>query len=198
MREFIKIACFLLGTAALLLGISPQGVFSQGGEMGIMQARTIPDELRRPQRGETPRIPFDVVIGDLGRGEAPVDAYRFARNILSALADGNYEAPVLAGFPRTLVQRYIGEIGGIELRSFRIGGGKVEADGEVSFLVRFLGHQYSITGELFIRQREAPAEASPPATGQWLLDDLVLEESMSLSEIRSMNRFIFSPYERFF
>jgi hypothetical protein len=46
-----------------------------------------------------------------------------------------------------------------------------------------------MAGELFVRQEEG---------GNWILDDLVLEEKKALSEIRDSYRFDFSPYERFY
>jgi len=192
MRRIIRAACFLAGAAFLSLWVFPQGVFPQEEEPIVIvpAARTIPDALRRPQRGELPRYPQDVVIGELGQGQAPADAYRFARNILAALVAGNYEAPVFSGFPPSLIERHIEEIGGIQPQSYRIGGGRTEIDGYVSFLIRFLGREESITGELFIHQREN--------SEQWFLDDLLLEERRSLTEIRGSHRFIFSPYERFF
>ena len=188
----IKAACFFLGVAFLSLGVFPQRVFSQEGESGAMlpTARTIPDALRRPQRGELPRYPQDVVIGELGRGEAPEAAYRFARSLLVALTAGNYASPVFSGSPPALIERHITEIRGIEPQGYRIGGGRTEMDGYVSFLVRFLGREESITGELFINQEYD--------TARWFLDDLILEERRSLTEIRDSHRFIFSPYERFF
>ena len=204
MSKIIKMACFL-GTAFLLLGIVPQGTFPQEGDAGsgVLDARTVPDALRRPQRGELPRYPQDFVIGELGRGQAPEEAYRFARNLLAALAAGNNAAPVFALSPPALIGSHIEEIRGLEPRTFRLGGGRAEADGNVSFLVRFVGREESITGELFIRQ--APAEGaspalngSPPEPGRWLLDELILEERRTLADIRDSYRFVFSPYERFF
>ena len=138
---------------------------------------SIPDMLRRPERGEAPRYPVDVVIGSLGQGDAPEEAYRFAREFLSELAAGNNE---------TLEGRE--EIREIRPRIIRIGGGRIEEDGYFSFLVRFLGSSESITGELFIRQ----------VNENWNIDALILEEKRALSEIRDNSRFDFSPYERFF
>ena len=119
------------------------------------------------------------------------------------------------------------EINSIEPRAYRLGRGKIEADRCVSFLVRFMGYEESITGELFLRREEESgssgtavsveppaetggsegAEESAETTGssgtkgsqfRWLLDDLILEEKRSLAEIRDSYRFDFSPYERFY
>jgi hypothetical protein len=155
-----------------------------------------------------------MVIGDLGQGSAPERAYNFAREILEALMAGNRTAPALADFSPALTDDLFGEINDLEPRSYRLGGGRIEVDGYVSFLVRFVGREESLAGELFIRQAAAGLEdrASPPAESDhesaelrsedlptgWLLDDLILEERRALTEIRDSYRYDFSPYERFF
>ena len=190
MRALIKTACFLLVAAFLLAGKGTQDLFPQAGT-GTLTVGTIPDALRRPQTGESPRYPQDVVIGELGRGQAPEEAYRFARGLLAALAAGNSGSPALADAPPALIESHIRDIGSLDgPRNARIGGGRVEADWNVSFLVRIVGREESVTGELFVRRTEN--------TGQWFFDDIVLEERRSLTEIRDSHRFIFSPYERFF
>ncbi|MCL2373941.1 MAG: hypothetical protein FWC65_01695 [Treponema sp.] len=189
MRKIAGAACILLGAAFLLPGAFSRGIFAGEAESAaLLHARTIPDALRMPQWGEPPRLPHDLVLGELGRGQAPEAAYHFARSLITALAAGNADAPALAGSPPALIQGHIYEIGIIEPRSFRIGGGRIEIDGNVSFLARFIGGEESITGELFISEE----------SGGWLLDELILEERRSLAEIRDSHRFIFSPYERFF
>ena len=155
-----------------------------------MSAQTIPDTLRRPEQGEAPRYPQDIVIGELGRGNASEGAYRFAVNILQALRAGNRNAPVLANSPSALIESLFEQIGSLRPRSYRLGSGRIETDGNISFMVRFLGPEASITGELFIRQAEE--------SGIWLLDDLILEERRPLSEIRDSYHYDFSPYERFY
>jgi len=202
MRKIIK-TCLLFGLTFLLLTApdSTGTVFAQEQEPDtgepapvlLQPPQTIPDVLRRPQTGEPPRLPQDFEIGDLGQGQAPDGAYFFARNVLAALTASNSEAPALAAFPPALIENHIEEIGGIEPLSFRIGGGRIEADESVSFLVRFIGREESIVGELFLL-----GSSDSEGSEFWLLDDLILEEPRSLAEIRDAHRFIFSPYERFF
>jgi hypothetical protein len=50
----------------------------------------------------------------------------------------------------------------INPRIFRLGGGREEQDGSVSFLVRFAGREQGITGELFVRLIERRPAARPP------------------------------------
>ena len=186
MGMYDRIAVVLLG----LCLVSP-GIFPQEGEPGTAPARTIPDVLRRPDRGEAPRYPQDLVIGELGQGQAPEEAYRFARDLLAALTAGNKTAPVLEDSSVVLTEGFLEEIleeiESLQPRTYRIGGGRIEADGNVSFLIRFLGKAESISGELFVRQEE-----------KWLLDDIILEERRALAEIRDSYHYDFSPYERFF
>jgi len=203
-----------LRTAGILLGLlllAPGG-FSQDTVQDLVQdevqdeepagwedqSGTIPDILRRPDRGEAPRYPRDVVIGELGQGNSPNPAYRFAGDLLSALTAGNRTAQIVKDSLSILTEELFNEIESIRVRSYRIGGGRVETDGSVSFLVRFLGSEESITGELFVRQEADPGNDEAPSEGKWLLDDLILEEKKDLTDIRDSYRYDFSPYERFY
>lgn len=151
-------------------------------------AATIPEALRIPQRGEAPRYPKDAVIGELGRGKAPEEAYRRARLCLEALLSGDREAAALLEAGKTLADRLFEELEPVEPRQFRLGGGREEDDGTVSFLVRFLGREKGKAGELFLLRKDET----------WLLDDLLLEEEQDLAELRQAYRYDFSPYERFY
>ena len=201
----------------LFTGLFPRGLYSQEAdsqgagsqESNGSQSRTIPDALLRPERGESPRYPKDVVIGDLGRGNTPEGAYRFAMALLSAIAAGSTESRIITESSGVLAQETLEQIISLEPRTYRIGSGRIETDGSVSYLIRFLGTEDSLSGELFIRQpaAETPPEAPAPddtaideAAGEekWLLDDLIIEEKKALSEIRDSYRYDFSPYERFY
>ena len=214
MGKSVKSAC--LRSFGIILGLcflSPE-LFCQE-----IQTRTIPNTLLRPERGETPRYPRDLVIGELGKGSASEEAYQFAKELLSVLIAGAVDAPALADTASSMTNDLIETIKSIEPRSYRLGGGRTEADGSVSFLVRILGNWESITGELFLRQQDAEeqdeVEDGKTETGEesgvdagkegkvakeltWILDDLILEEKRALSEIRDSYRYDFSPYERFF
>ena len=202
MDKKLPLACLFLVFACVL-----PGVFSQEPESEPV-VRTIPDALRRPERGEAPRYPQDLVIGELGRGNAPDAAYRFAGELLKALVSGNAEAPVLAGSGSVLAKNLLEELEDLDPRSFRLGGGRIEADGSVSFMVRFLGPEKTVTGELFLRREGDPGipvsgestelAAESRAQANWLLDDLVLEEKKALGQVNDSYRYDFSPYERFY
>jgi hypothetical protein len=140
-----------------------------------------------------------LVIGELGRGEAPQGAYGFARNLLNALSRGNKDAPVVADSLSVLDESVFEEISSLKPRTYRIGGGRTEPDGSVSFLVRFLGTEESIAGELFVRQAEQSGPGTPAEReAAWFLDDLILEERRALVDIKDSYRYDFSPYERFY
>ncbi|MDR2313529.1 MAG: hypothetical protein LBE02_03265 [Spirochaetaceae bacterium] len=154
---------------------------------------TLPRELLRPQYGEEPRFPRDYVIGDLGQGDAPEGAYQTARRFLADLASGNLKAGTL---PEQKQISVLERIGGLGLRTWRIGGGRVESDDSVSFLIRFLGREKSVTGELYLWQEENnAAETGVP----WKIDDIVLEAPRNLAEGKySPQGADTTPYERFF
>jgi len=171
---------------------------------------SIPEELLRPGKGEVARYPIDTVIGELGRGTASQAAYSFAGSIAAGFLSGEKGHPSLAVVNSGLRENYLSILETIEPGSYRIGGGKEEADGAVSFMIRFIGRESAITGELFIKyvtkqvervSEDGEEESAPPViTGSWVFDDLILEEAKTREEEQRehLQRFDFSPYERFF
>ena len=152
--------------ALLLFSFMASDLFPQNTEEDeTAQRGSIPEDLLRPRRDEAPRYPVDTVIGPLGQGSSPREAYELARRAVIALLAGNAEAPALSSANRTFIRDSIGQVQLIEPRQYRLGGGREEPDGSVSFMVRFIGREYSITGELYIglheRRPEAPPEIAP-------------------------------------
>ena len=142
---------FLLCTVAIF----PQDELARRG--------SIPEELLRPRRDEAPRYPIDTVIGTLGRGQAPQESYNIAKNAASAFLAGNMNASVFSPVNKVFVESCMSMLNAINPQFFRLGGGREEPDGSVSFLVRFVGRDQGITGELFIRLEERrPATPPPP------------------------------------
>jgi len=127
------------------------GAISLFSQDELQQRGTIPDELLRPRRDEAPRYPIDIVIGTLGRGSAPSDAYEVARRAASAFLAGNMDDTVFSSVNRVFLESCMSALNVINPRLFRLGGGREEPDGSVSFLVRFSGRDEGITGELFVR-----------------------------------------------
>jgi hypothetical protein len=114
----------------------------------------IPLELLRPQYGEDLRFPTDYVIGELGRCDASEESYQLAKRLMVSLISGDGRTGQLA-FPEQKRLSALESLGALGVRTWRIGGGRIEPDGSVSYLVRFLGRERSITGELFLRREEA-------------------------------------------
>jgi hypothetical protein len=181
------------GHKVLVLGLllsagvaGPTGVVLFAQEGGSL---VLPAEVRRPQYGEAPRFPEDYWIGKLGRGEAGEEAYRFARQSAEAIAGGRQ-------IPEH-IKSSLASLEGLEIRNVRIGGGRMEADGSVSFLVRFLGREEAVTGEIFLGRREQDSEDAE--TAGWYLDDLILDQRRPLGENRyGPESGDLTPYERFF
>jgi hypothetical protein len=150
-----------------------------------------------------------LIIGSLERGDVPAEARRAVVEIMSALSAGNREAPSLATLGPKAREELFSALEEVRPRRYRIGEGREEADGSCSFLVRFLGREQGIAGELYLRFRSAQPEnagnsetsANPPSRGTaagWVLDDLLLEEKRGLGKIADEPMFDFPPYERIY
>ena len=147
----------------------------------------VPEQIRRPQRGESPRLPEDTIIGPLGRGEAPPEAYRFAQRTLQSLMRTPPAPDILAGLDPGEAGRITGILLEIKPAQVRIGGGRTEEDGSVSFLLRFIGSSQWAGGELYVRLKETT----------WVLEDLILDRPGNSSGMEDPYRFNLPPYERF-
>jgi len=147
---------------ALLFVFFAGGAFSQTNE--LFQRGSIPEELLRPRRDEAPRYPVDTVIGPIGQGSAPAEAYGLARRVAAALLAGDINARALSSVKRVFLEGYMDALNVVNPRYFRLGSGREEPDGSVSFLVRFAGREQGITGELFIRFEERVTNPPPPPT----------------------------------
>ncbi|MDR2493795.1 MAG: hypothetical protein LBD24_01095 [Spirochaetaceae bacterium] len=152
-----------------------------------LESGTVPDSIRAPQRGEAPRYPRDTVIGVLGSGEAPEEAYRFALAVLNGVLVKDAGARALGAADPAFLEDLFTTLEPVNPRKFRIGGGREEPDGSVSFLVRFVGREQWVAGELYLRFTD----------DLWRVDDLILEEPHDTGTAPSYT-FDFSPYERFF
>jgi len=120
--------------------------------------------LLRPRRDEAPRYPIDTVIGTLGRGQAPQEAYDIAQNAAAAFLAGNMNASVFSPVNKVFVEGCMSMLNAINPQFYRIGSGREEPDGSVSFLVRFVGREQGITGELYVRFEELRPDPPPVAS----------------------------------
>jgi len=173
------------------------------GQTNDISRGSIPDELLRPKRGEAPRYPIDTVIGELGKGSASDPAFSFANYIGTAFLSGKRESPALASIDSTVKENLLSALEVVNPVSFRIGGGREEADGAVSFLVRFIGKDKGITGELYIRyvtKEIQGADGEVKTSGNWVFEELLLEEAKDreVEQRESIYLNDFYPYERFY
>lgn len=149
---------------------------------------TIPPVLLRPQRGEALRHPQDVLIGELGRGQASEDAYVFARSLMVALLYKNRNSRLLVPLGSAFWDDFFGTLNQVNPRKYHLGGGKEEPDGSTSFLFRFIGNTQGIAGELYLRKEN----------NNWYLEEIILEKIKNIGEGEEPYKYDFSPYERFF
>ena len=160
-----------IGIAALFLLVAGT-FFAETETEEASPGGFVPAELLRPRREEVLRYPVDIVIGPLGPGRASRETYEFARRVAAALLAGDIDAPILSSVNRVFLEGYMATMEVVNPRSFRIGSGQDTLDGSVSFLVRFIGRDHGLTGELFVRQEERriapppqPAAEDPPGEG---------------------------------
>jgi hypothetical protein len=185
----------LLLTAIFL--IIPAMFFAQTGES--INRGSIPEELLRPGRGESPRYPVDTVIGELGRGQASSSAYAFGQSVGEGLLQGRMNHPGFDSINTVMLESYLSALEPINARIYRLGSGREEPDGAVSFLVRFIGREEAITGELFIRQIIDDTDDTENIT-EWIFEELILEQARKLEagEEEAGYRSDSFPYERLF
>jgi len=139
----------LVASLFLFFGLA---LFAQSNR-GVSGTSALPQELLRPQYGEDARFPKDYVIGELGRGDATEETYLLARKIVASLADGDGNVDQVV-FPEQKRLAALTRLNALGVRSWRVGGGRSEGAGAYSFIVRFLGRERSITGELYLQWEE--------------------------------------------
>ena len=150
------------------------GLYSQDE---LIQRGSIPAELLRPRREEALRYPVDVVIGPLGRGTASEEAYGVAIKAAAALLAGTPDAAVFSSVNKSFLENCFSSLNIINPRTYRLGSGRIEPDGSVSFLVRFSGREQGITGELFVRRELQKPKAPEPVAAA------VIEQSDEDTEV---------------
>jgi len=169
-------------------------------EISRLARGSIPEELLRPARGEAPHYPIDTVIGELGRGQASAEAYTFANSIAEGLLLGDMSHSSLSTIDSSYRERHLSALNVINPGNFRLGGGREEADGAVSFFIRFIGRNQGITGEMYIRYVSRENADGIVTSSNWVFEELLLEEAKTrdIEQQESIYRIDFNPYERFF
>ena len=146
----------------------------------------IPELLLRPTRGEAPRYPVDLVIGELGAGSAGEKAYSSARRVMNAFLSENAEDENLSALVPDTVEEILAMIKEVRSSKYRLGSGRIEVDGAASFLFRFVSAEKSVSGELYLVDSD----------GIWKADYIVAELIDNPSGKLDSNEYF--PYERFF
>ncbi|MDR2068560.1 MAG: hypothetical protein LBP71_01670 [Spirochaetaceae bacterium] len=189
-RQKVAVMGLLIGGFLCFRG--PGFSFSQGTDIISPTDNsgngTIPPVLLRPQPGEALRYPRDLLIGTLGRGQAPEDAYVFARSLMVALLYKNRNSRFLTSLGTAFWDDFFGTLNQINPRKYHLGGGKEEPDGSTSFLFRFIGNSQGMAGELYLRKDN----------NNWVLEEIILETVKDIGEGEEPYKYDFSPYERFF
>jgi hypothetical protein len=183
-----KIYVSILFPIILLAGfLFPIPSFAQdGGESSF--SGVVPEILIRPFRFTEWAYPVDAVIGQLGAGEVSAGANTYARGVLRELMRQNKTADVLKTLSPGVLDEAMSKLAEVTPRKVRMGGGREETDGSLSFLFRFMGSENELSGELYIR-----------ADGDsWKPEDIIFEEPKKLSSGSDAFTFTYTPYERFY
>jgi hypothetical protein len=177
---------FLIFLIAMFL-MTPFLCFSQENEEPSYSG-VIPEVLMRPSREKEPFYPVDAVIGLLGSGGVSYAANTYARSVLRDLMRANRDAETLQNLSPDSLNEALTKLSEVTPRKFRLGGGRDETDGSVSFLFRFMGSENELSGELYIHDEE----------GKWKVEDIILEVPQKLSIGRESFTSTYTPYERFY
>jgi hypothetical protein len=171
-------------TAGLLF---PLTSFAQDGGAPSFSG-VVPEILIRPERETEWIYPVDAVIGQLGGGDVSAAANSYARGVLRDLMKLNKTADSLKPLGPDVLNEAMSKLGEVTPRKVRLGGGREETDGSVSFLFRFMGNENELSGELYLR-----------ADGDnWKTEDIILEAPKKLSVGDEAFTSAYTPYERFY
>ncbi|MDR0382819.1 MAG: hypothetical protein LBH50_02410 [Spirochaetaceae bacterium] len=172
----------------LILGLTLSGLCFAQNDGGSSFSGVVPEVLKRPARETEWIYPADAVIGQLGEGEASAAANAYARTVLRNLLRRNEEAPSLKDVDPGQLGDVMTKLGETDPRKVRMGGGRDETDGSVSFLFRFIGRENDLSGELYIRDED----------GNWKTEDIIVNGVQKISRESDAFAAVYTPYERFY
>jgi hypothetical protein len=140
-----------------------------------------------PTGSEAVRLPQDFVIGKIGDEGVGANAYHFAFDFLSSLARSEEVKRFYTDRGRQEAESIAPILAPLLPASVRVGSGSAEGEGGVSFLIRFVGKERSVTGELHLIR----------SSSAWLVDELILDEPVSDYGADGTARFDPFTYTRF-
>lgn len=124
-------------------------------------------DLSIPTGSESPRLPRDYLIGQLGAEDGKAAPYREAAAILEELASGKTAGRRFTKNGEAGLSEIVERLSSLgSAASVRIGSPVPEGDGGVSYLIRFVGKDASLSGELRLE---------PSENGSWLVDFIALD-----------------------
>ncbi|OHE77054.1 MAG: hypothetical protein A2413_08080 [Treponema sp. RIFOXYC1_FULL_61_9] len=183
--------------AGSIAGSTPAASVPIGLPRPMMRTLTAKEDLKPgtaagsdliiPGGTERARLPFDFAIGELGERAADSAAYRFALSFASDLSSSKDVSALFLERGKTESEAAAVLLRPIAPKSVRLGGGMPVDGGSYSFLVRFLGEESSVTGEL----RVSPSEEN------WRVAALLLDAPVKDEYADGTARFDPFAYKRF-
>jgi hypothetical protein len=148
----------------------------------------VPEALIKPTRERGAFYPVDAVIGQLGTDDLTDGAGGYARSVMQDLLKQDAAAASLGNLGPDITGDAMEKLAEAAPHKWRIGGGREEADGSVSFLFRFMGREKEVSGELYLRS----------GTDGWKTEDIIFNTPKELTIGVDTSSSGYTPYERFY
>jgi hypothetical protein len=148
----------------------------------------VPETLIRPTREKGAFYPVDAVIGSLGTDDLTGEAGGYARSVMRDLLKQDAASASLGNLGPDITGDAMEKLAEAAPHKWRIGGGRDEADGSVSFLFRFMGREKEVSGELYLRSDD----------GGWKTEDIIFNTPKELTIGVDTSSSGYTPYERFY
>jgi hypothetical protein len=148
----------------------------------------VPEALIRPAREQGAFYPVDAVIGPLGIEDLAGEAAEYAKTVMQELLSQDAASASIANLGTDITGDAMEKLSEAAPHKWRIGGGREEADGSVSFLFRFMGREKEVSGELYLRS----------ADGGWKTEDVIFNTPKELTIGADAFSSAYTPYERFY
>jgi hypothetical protein len=157
-------------------------------EPGYSFTGIVPEALIKPTRERGAFYPVDAVIGQLGTDDLTGGAGGYARSVMQDLLKQDAASASLGNLGPDITGDAMEKLAEAAPHKWRIGGGREEADGSVSFLFRFMGREKEVSGELYLRS----------GTDGWKTEDIIFNTPKELTIGVDTSSSGYTPYERFY